>query len=425
MQEVLGILANVLRTYAIYRFMELFTSSKDISWRAKLAVYSTFILLTSGSHYIVHNHIITYLMSFLGLTLVTFIYEEDLKKKMIFAIGIFTINVVVESLAFSIIGLYEEYDELTRFIRKCAISLGIYFCVFLLEHTNLKSEGRLGIKTSVWLMMLCVPVFSIIEVFYIWQTGYGRKYYMSIEIAGILFINIAVFYLYGGLQDYYKQKIEKEELRIVTESYRNQMDIMKESWEKVRGLRHDLRLHVHELRYLAIHQDTDRLLEYLNGMERQMTNEGESVSSGIQDIDSTLNYFLLYARRNLDDVKIKVALPEELEVSGFSLNVILENLLNNAIRAAQQSECKYLNVSLNEKQGVLYIKIENSYSGKLHIRENKLVSTKSGLEMHGIGLKTVERIVKDQGGDMEISWNEGIFCVKVMLFMDHLQGKKQ
>lgn len=425
MQVILGILANVLRIYAIYRFMELLITSKVVSWKIKLLVYSTFVLLTSGGYYLFHNQTITLIANLLGLTLVILIYTGDFKKKLIFAIGIYAINVVVESLVFSVTGLYEEYDELSRSIKECVISLGIYFSVFLLERTSLKKERRLAIKTSVWLLMLCVPIFSIVEIFYMWQANYDNKNYISIEIAGIFIINIAVFYLYDALQDYYKQKAEKEEFRIAMESYRNQIDIMKESWEKIRSLRHDLKLHVCELRYLTTHQDTDKVLAYLNEMERQITNEDECVSSGIQEIDSTLNYLLQYARKTLDEVKIKVALPEELEIHGFILNVILGNLLDNAIRAAQQSKRKYLNISLREKQGVLYIKIENSYSGILHIEEKKLLSTKSNLEMHGIGLKTVGKIIKDQGGDIEINWDEERFCVKVMLFVEKLQLKEQ
>ncbi len=417
MQVVLGILANILRIYTIYRFMELLTASKVNSWKIKLLVYSVFVLLTSGAYYLFHNQTITLIANLLGLTLVTSIYAEDLKKKMIFAMGIYAINVVVESLFFSVTGLYEEYDEWTRSIRECVISLGIYFSVFLLERTSLKKKRQSDIKTSVWFMMLCVPVFSIVEIFYMWQANYNNKHYISIEITGILIINIAVFYLYDALQDYYKQRTEKEEFRIAMESYRNQIDIMKESWEKIRSLRHDLKLHVSELKYLTTHQDKNRVITYLNEMEKQMTNEDEYVSSGIQEIDSTLNYLLQYARKTLDEVNIKVVLPEELEVHGFTLNVILGNLLSNAIRAAQQSQCKYLSITLHEKQGILYIKIENSYSGIMHIEDKKLLSTKPNSELHGIGLKTVEKIIKDQGGDMEINWDEENFCVKVMLFM--------
>ena len=90
-------------------------------------------------------------------------------------------------------------------------------------------------------------------------------------------------------------------------------------------------------------------------MEKQIVNEDEYICSGISEVDSTLNYLLHYARQNLDDVRAKVALPEELDIHGFTLNVILGNLLDNAIYAAKQSEKKYLSIFIREKQGILYI----------------------------------------------------------------------
>ena len=151
------------------------------------------------------------------------------------------------------------------------------------------------------------------------------------------------------------------------DGYRNQIEVMQESWRKIRSLRHDLKHHIFELKYLTAHEDINKILIYLDNMEKQIVNEDEYICSGISEVDSTLNYLLHYARQNLDDVRAKVALPEELDIHGFTLNVILGNLLDNAIYAAKQSEKKYLSIFIREKQGILYIQVENSYSGVLRI----------------------------------------------------------
>lgn len=241
-----------------------------------------------------------------------------------------------------------------------------------------------------------------------------------LDVLSILAINIFILYLYRALQNYYDHKEEKENLRIALESCRNQIEIMQESWDKARSLRHDLNLHIYELRYLTIHHDTDKVMAYLDEMEKQLVNEDEYVSSGIPEIDSILNYMLRYAKRTLKEVDIKVTLPEELEIHDFTLNVILGNLLNNAIRAASQSKQKYLSIYLQEKQGILYINIKNSYAGTLHKDGKRLISTKRNHEMHGIGLKNVEKIIQNQAGEIETTWNDELFCIKIMLFEDNL-----
>lgn len=423
MQEIiLGVMANILRTYAIYRFMEVMNPLKTVSRRLRILMYSGFIVLTSGGYYLFHNQIINIMTNLTGLMLILLIYKESLEKKIVFAIGIYSINVVIESLVFSATGLYKDYDEMTRSIKECITSLGIYFCVFLLERTCFKKERQFPIRTSLWIMMLSVPAFSIIEVFCMWQANYTNKRLISMEIIGILITNIAIFYLYDALQDYYEQKSEKEKFHSLMEGYRNQIEVMQESWRKIRSLRHDLKHHIFELKYLTAHEDINKILIYLDNMEKQIVNEDEYICSGISEVDSTLNYLLHYARQNLDDVRAKVALPEELDIHGFTLNVILGNLLDNAIYAAKQSEKKYLSIFIREKQGILYIQVENSYSGVLRMEKNKLLSTKENVDRHGIGLGNVEKIVKEKEGDININWDEEIFCVKVMLLVEKLKS---
>ena len=44
------------------------------------------------------------------------------------------------------------------------------------------------------------------------------------------------------------------------------------------------------------------------------------------------------------------------------------------------------------------------------------------MDRHGIGLGNVEKIVKEKEGDININWDEQIFCVKVMLLVEKLKS---
>ena len=83
MQEIiLGVMANILRTYAIYRFMEVMNPLKTVSRRLKILMYSGFIVLTSGGYYLFHNQIINIMTNLTGLMLILLIYKESLEKKL-------------------------------------------------------------------------------------------------------------------------------------------------------------------------------------------------------------------------------------------------------------------------------------------------------------------------------------------------------
>lgn len=129
-----------------------------------------------------------------------------------------------------------------------------------------------------------------------------------------------------------------------------------------------------------------------------------------------LNYMLHKAKQSLTAVEVKVQIPEDMKHS-FDVNIILGNLLENAIEAAVKTEEKKLSVEVYWKQEVLWVEIANSYSGKLKCTSSKLLTTKEDAERHGIGLQSVQKIVEKYNGVMDVSSEDHIFKVSLILYM--------
>lgn len=210
---------------------------------------------------------------------------------------------------------------------------------------------------------------------------------------------------------------ENETAKRQLAGYSNQLDVLKNSEEKVRGLRHDLKHHLNELMFLAERDEASEIKEYLKSMDSFMTYSREYVSSGNTDIDSLLNLMLDDAKRELGEVSCKVCIPSGLEVEPFDFNVILGNLLDNAIRAAKQTKEKHLRVVISYKMGMLLIQVENSYAGELMKQGDCYLSTKADSAAHGRGLSNVRYILEKYDGDMEIDDADSIFKVKVFLYV--------
>lgn len=231
---------------------------------------------------------------------------------------------------------------------------------------------------------------------------------------------LIIFYLYNALENFYIQKKEQELIKQQINMYENELEIMKKSYYNIRGLRHDMKHHMMELKFLVKKGAYDEILSYIDSMGIFMLNSDEYVDSGNKEIDSTLNYLLQKADKILDNTKISIVLPENLSVHTFSINVILGNLLDNAIEAAQNSKEKYLGIDIRTKRGLLFITIENSYDGSIQLHKNEIVTSRKNKESHGIGLKNVKMIVEEQGGEMQVIWVNNRFVVKVMLYLSAL-----
>ena len=184
--------------------------------------------------------------------------------------------------------------------------------------------------------------------------------------------------------------------------------------------------HLNELMLLANKHEVSEIQNYLDQMKLFVQNPDELIASGNMEIDSVLNYMLQKAKRELKTVTIKVALPEKVSHS-FDVNVLLGNLLENAIEAARETDNKYLSVCVTLKKGVLRIKIENSFLASRLIRKNEqgkipvLLTSKPSADQHGIGLGNVKKIVEKHNGTMEITTQNNIFCVNLILYMAEME----
>ena len=236
-----------------------------------------------------------------------------------------------------------------------------------------------------------------------------------------------MLYLYNLLLHSISQQYEMEMLKTQLQVYANQLNVVLRGEEKIKALRHDIKHHLNELMLLANKHDVAEIQKYIDEMSSFLRNPNEIVASGNLEIDSVLNFMLQKAEKELKTVDVKVMLPEKVRHS-FDINVMLGNLLENAIEAAGKTENKYLSVHIKLKRGILKVKIENSFesSGILCEEQNRkdtiLKTTKPFTEQHGIGLKNVKKIVEKYNGTMAVTAQESIFCVNLLLYMARMEN---
>lgn len=65
----------------------------------------------------------------------------------------------------------------------------------------------------------------------------------------------------------------------------------------------------------------------------------------------------------------------------------------------------------------ILVKVENTYSGRIVIKQGELQTTKSDSITHGIGLQNVKHVVERYAGTMDISYDNIWFKACVMLYI--------
>lgn len=406
--------ANLFRTFIIRRFMSIYFQIDIENKKKESIIYFLFFAFTSAVHLIFHFPPANIITNLLMLYIITLLYEGRQQKRILITFLIYGINMICDVIAVYSCNDYivgGNQNELTEYI---AIFL-IAVCEFIIEKYLAKNKKTDHIPLH-WGILIAIPMISIVLLFVLTMNNLNNRMILVSTSTGILLINLLIFYLYDALAGAYvkleKGAIFERQLAI----YSNQLNVMMQSEEKMTALRHDMKHHLNELSIIAARNQDREVINYIQDMYTYFGNPHEYIKSGNNEVDSLMNYMLNKAERVLEKVEYEVNVPKELEIRLFDLTIIIGNLLENAIDAAKDSKEKWMEVSVNFEQGMLFIRIRNSYGNAVQKQGDIYITTKKKTQEHGIGLQNVRKVVDNYKGEMQISDQNNIFDVKIILY---------
>ena len=242
----------------------------------------------------------------------------------------------------------------------------------------------------------------------------------SLVLFGILFIililNFFLFYLYNKIYELGKEKYEKQFLEEEVQMYARRFETMQQSRDKLRALRHDLLHHLQMLQHFALTGNTEQLVDYIARMNEQIEIATRGVNTGNDAVDAILDFMIEKAKREGTAITVKSSISKEEFISIYDINILLSNLLDNAIEGVKGCSDKEIHLNIKTEQGLLCICVENQYDGILYQEKNRYLTRKNE-DGHGIGLQNVSDIVDKYHGIMKIETENHIFKVNLILYL--------
>ena len=241
--------------------------------------------------------------------------------------------------------------------------------------------------------------------------------------AGIAAVIILILEL--ALEKWKKSKSEQERELLEQEirMYENQFEIIRQSQIAMRSLKHDMKHHLKMLSDLVSSGNNNAALKYLSDMGAFMDNTEEFVSSGNERINSILNYVIGKAQNANIHVSWEIQIPEQIEISTFDINVILSNLLDNALKALEDIPNPNLEILMKYDRGLLCISIQNNCSHEQAAIFHAHSVSQPDNE-HGYGLKNVQRIVEKYHGSLTTECVNDVFHASILLFLSNMEKSK-
>ena len=415
-------LTNLFRIFLIGRCASIFLGV-DVDKKKKHIVYGCFYVINTVLFWEFHTVWINMICNLMGIGAIVWLYTKSVRTNLFITGTIYLVNCGCDVAATSLFVNYRDGGAYNQIYAVISFFL-IFMCELVIEKIiTIHKDAEDAQNISLVLMPIC----SIIVITLLVYTDTCTDIGLTIVSIGLLIANFLMLYLYNLLLHSISQQYEIEMLKTQLQAYANQLNVVLRGEEKIKALRHDIKHHLSELMLLANKHDVAEIQKYIDEMNSFLKNPNEIVASGNLEIDSVLNFMLQKAEKELKTVDIKVMLPEKVRHS-FDINVMLGNLLENAIEAAGKTENKYLSVHIKLKRGILKVKIENSFESSYILRKEQnrkdtiLKTTKPFTKQHGIGLKNVKKIVEKYNGTMAVTAQKGIFCVNLLLYMARMEN---
>lgn len=413
---VADIVFYILSIYVDIRYIKLFLRPKgNSSVNTKLLCAVGFIV-----NWFVYQWIpITFLLTLSAFGAVLFVaileYKGNLFEKMLVVALKMAVGVAIEGVIWRLL-VWLNGENINEALGNLMSQLFLLIFVVTLEKCISKDkEMRLSWGSYINMLLVSIGGATLSEIL-IDTVGIANKLAM-LGLCIICVMNIGTYYMYEKVSEAYQEKMQKAVLENQIVMYQNQFEIIHEARQDIKQLRHDMKNHFLLIEGYLKKGKYAEAQEYIGQLAEKTSSSKEYVNIGNDELDSILNYKLGRANNLNCKVDVKIEVPKERFMSDFDLNMLLSNLMDNALEAIEKTEERVLTVRIKYIKRMLYMSVYNSYNGDVKREGNKLLTTKAKKEEHGIGMTSIQHIVDKYQGEMTIQTSEDMFKTDIIMYV--------
>ena len=297
-------------------------------------------------------------------------------------------------------------------------------------------------------LAICIALFFVILALHCLKGSTVPRqsdFFLALRLSFLLALMGAYYislYLYHKKQRIQKMQTEAEAQKQEASLYLKNVE---EQYQRTRELRHDLKNHISLLNMLLQEGKYGEMSDYLRIFGDDIDSLSLPVKSGNLVVDALLADKAARAKKDHISVEFSLCDLTGLSLKSAEICGLLGNLLDNALEANRQvEEGRFLTVECRSREDCYYIKVRNAAvnterrepaaginSGKADLEpmgkklskpgkvpESRFQSHKTDRRNqvgHGLGLRSVERIVHACGGELTAEQGIDYFTIVVRL----------
>lgn len=301
-------------------------------------------------------------------------------------------------------------DNSVNLIFQSTISKLLYFfSMYILSKAS--SNERRNESPAASLILFLLPISSTLIIYAIlyalaeYELGQVFLTLLLIGIVVLLFSNIAVFWVYEFTLKTQSRNMELEFEQQKEKTTAEYYNLLIDQNENSRIVIHDIKRHLNAIKSIA---GDNAVTEYIDNFI-----EDFSVNKAVDYCNNPMVNSIVNRYKSLcDKLGVKINIDIRRTDFGFmsepDITALLDNLLENAVEAAENTENGFIDFSaFVRKNKYLSIQLTNSVKNIIAVKNNRIASSKKSGSIHGTGLKSIQRVVKKYDGEINMCFNEG------------------
>lgn len=302
--------------------------------------------------------------------------------------------------------------------------LAILFLVCILIIIFIKIINKI-LKNNIYVyasyMILVNVVFIILKILVRFSEKYGEfpdeKYLIIIEVIpklSILAIAITI-YIVIDMKKENEERLKEKRAYNRLESKSDYYEKVEESQNQIRRLYHDMNNHLYNIQMM--NKSSEDASDYIVSLQNELKEARKTRLSGNSLFDIIVDEKMNICKNKDIEFDIDVDSKNTGFIKNMDMSSILANILDNAIEACDKmtSNKKYIKLTSMWADDMFVIICENSKENEVKKIGDRFITDKLNKSEHGIGIKSVEKSVKNYDGNMMIFCDDNLFKVKIMI----------
>ena len=236
-------------------------------------------------------------------------------------------------------------------------------------------------------------------------------------------LQLLIFHFYCHVGNEKEYERENQMMQMNYRLLERQIEILEESVELGKRIRHDARHHNAVIAEYVRREQKEELLQYLKEYEKE-TEQGtpEMICANVA-VNNILSAYTRKARREGIEVSLEVQIGKDLMIPSIDMAAILANAYENAIYACMEvkkypdeRKC-FIHLMIKKRKRKLVICCSNTCRREAELKDGKPKSEFTG----GIGVTSIIRTAEKYGGEYDFKNENGVFVFRLVMNIEPME----